>query len=419
MTSTTPAIPRTELAAAVSTVAQILQARVKEFGIYAEGRALLDRRVLLQVAAGLPPTADFDRHAWEGAWRASRTDGTRAHRKALYEQLCETLAAEFEDEDGRWEGRREPAEILRVAHRLHSIETRICIDDTLGPYDCRVDPTNRWNGWLSPYFTLDTSRELATRTQEIADEYGFDCTDTIHVIDGRADSADSVHVIDGGTDSEHEPQAVVVRIRWNQLDEGLEAAVSSELVIGPTPKAIEPGGEGEPRAVVLHIRWMYMDHNEEGEEAAQVIQPNAEGLYGIGGWEWTWHFATWSCLCGSYEDWHETECPCGLTRDGQPSTPLEAATWKVGRILRTLAPEATSALIDIHEGCPHVISVYAGDTEIDSADDGVYDTETLGAADEALRQALDEITAIGPAAAGWEHVPDECSAHVYRLTFPS
>ncbi|MGW2700862.1 hypothetical protein [Streptomyces sp. NPDC001340] len=144
------------------------------------------------------------------------------------------------------------------------IETRVCIDDTFGPFDAKLDPTNRWNGWLSPYFTLDTVRELAARTQQMADEYGHDSVDTIHVFP-------VLHVVDGGTDR-----------------------------------------EGEPRAVVVHIRWQYLD--DGAESAATIVQPNDEGLYGIGGWEWTWHFATWPCPCDN-NPWHETRCEfCGLHR---------------------------------------------------------------------------------------------------------
>ncbi|MEC3995183.1 DNA cytosine methyltransferase [Actinacidiphila sp. DG2A-62] len=72
------------------------------------------------------------------------------------------------------------------------IETRVCIDDTFGPFDCQLDPHNRWNGWLSPHFTLDVTRELSAQTLRMADEYGYDCTDTIHVIEGRADSQDAL-----------------------------------------------------------------------------------------------------------------------------------------------------------------------------------------------------------------------------------
>lgn len=142
---------------------------------------------------------------------------------------------------------------------MPEIETRVCIDDMLGPYDVKLDPTNLWNGWLSPRFTLDTVRQLAAGTQKMADEYGHHCVDTIHVIDG-------------GT-----------------------------------------GDDGEPRVVVLHVRWMWFDAG--AESAASVVQPGDDGLYAVGGWEWTWDYATWSCACGSGAVWHETKCEdCGLPR---------------------------------------------------------------------------------------------------------
>lgn len=112
-----------------------------------------------------------------------------------------------------------------------------------------------------PFFTLDTVRLLSAETLKDAAKYGYDCSDTIHVIDG-------------GTDN-----------------------------------------NGAPRAVVLHIRWMYLE--EEGPaQVASVINPRKEdGLYGIGGWEWTWSISTWDCACRSWY-YHETEpCPnCGGER---------------------------------------------------------------------------------------------------------
>ncbi|MFF0291072.1 hypothetical protein [Streptomyces sp. NPDC005262] len=79
----------------------------------------------------------------------------------------------------------EPQQPADTASRL--IDTRVCIDDMLGPYDAKLNPNNRWNGWLFPNFTLDTVRKIAARTQEAADEYGHDVTDTIYVIDGGID----------------------------------------------------------------------------------------------------------------------------------------------------------------------------------------------------------------------------------------
>lgn len=79
-----------------------------------------------------------------------------------------------------------------------------------------------------------------------------------------------------------------------------------------------------------------------------------------------------------------------LTRDAQPKAPLGTAGVEVGKIHRAVTPQATSALVDI-TGLVRVCAVFAGDDEIDTADDtGPFDTETLGWADEVLRRAMDD-----------------------------
>ncbi|WP_228980167.1 hypothetical protein [Streptomyces sp. DH12] len=338
MTSTTPDITRLELAAALNSVAKVLQARIN----YSDGRALLDRRVLLQVAAGLPNTARFDRHVWEKAWRASRHDGTGPHRRALYKQMCQTLADELEDEAGRWEGRHEPAVIRRLASRLRSVDTRVCIDDTLGPLDAKVDPQDRWNGWLSPRFTLDAVRELAAQTQRLAEECGAESVDTVHVI----------HC--GGKDA-----------------------------------------DGNPLAVVLRVTWMYLA--EEGaRQSTLIIEPDDEGRYNVGACEWTWHFASWWCLCiDPGQDWHVLHCEdCGMTRE--QALALKDTTRRVGQTLRRLAPGATAALFEA-DGAPRIVGVFAGDTELTLGDGGPFDTETLGEVDAVLLAGLGrDLTDIGP-----------------------
>ncbi|MGY3199744.1 hypothetical protein [Streptomyces sp. TE5632] len=341
MTSTTPEVSKSELAGALGLVAQIVQARVDELGTPNEGRALLDRRACLQVAAGLPPTARFDRHAWDKAWRASRLDGSRPYRKALYEQMCQTLADELEDEDGRWEGRRDPAEIRRVACRLRSIETRVCIDDTLGPFDARVDPHNLWNGFVSPSFTLDAVRELAAQTQRQAEECGATSVETVHV---------------------------------TEVD--------------------ETDRDGNPLAVVMRVSWAYL--KEAGAQAATlIIEPDEEGRYSIGGWEWAWDYASWWCLCGEGCNWHVPRCEdCGMLRE--QSLALKEAAPGIGEILRRLAPEATAVLFEAN-GAPRIVGVTAGSTELHLGDGGPFDTETLGEADAALQAALgSDLTASGP-----------------------
>ncbi|WP_434593311.1 hypothetical protein [Streptomyces sp. A5-4] len=312
-----------------------------------------------------------------------------------------------------------------MARARETIQTRVCIDDTFGPFDCQLDPTNRWNGFLSPNFTLDVSRELSAQTLRMADEYGYDCVDTIHVIEGRADSQDTVHLIESGLtrevneDGDREPVAIAVRVPWRSLDRGATATISD--VTPAARKAARKSkatGRGAARAVIVHISWMYL--SEGSDTAARIVRPGRDGLYSIGGWEWCWGFASWWCVCGEGMDWHETECLCGMTRDANPKTPLGVATWAAGATLRRLAPEATSALVDLHDDYARLIAVFAGDTEIDTADDtGPFDTETLGEADQILRQGLAEAGPGAPDAAGWQHVPDEKTDQLYRITFPA
>ncbi|WP_030390833.1 hypothetical protein [Streptomyces sp. NRRL S-241] len=140
-----------------------------------------------------------------------------------------------------------------------SVLTRVTIDDE-NSYAAVVDPTNRWNGWVSPYLPLDSVRQLSADRMVAADKYGHATVDTIHVVDGGVDL------------------------------------------------------EGAPSVVVLHIRWQYI--LEEGPVAVtSVIAPTEDGLYGIGGWEWTWSISTWDCACSSWY-YHEADpCPnCGGER---------------------------------------------------------------------------------------------------------
>lgn len=104
-----------------------------------------------------------------------------------------------------------------------------------------------------------------------------------------------------------------------------------------------------------------------------------------------------------------------LRREGR----LGAAGAEVGRILRDLAPEATSALVDLIDGA-RLHAVFAGDDEL-GMPGSPFDTETLGEADEVLRQALRGPHDVCPedlAASGWEHVHDSESTALYRIAFP-
>ncbi|MGW2951539.1 hypothetical protein [Streptomyces eurythermus] len=301
------------------------------------------------------------------------------------------------------------------------MDTRVCIDDTLGPLDCKIDREHQWNGRLSPLFTLDAVRELSAQTLREGNKYSYGVDDTVHVIDGRANSPDTVHVIElpvrRDTD---EPLAVAVRINWRQLDQDPAHAVSVTEVTTQARKDAcrrQTGGGRAPRAVVVHVRWQYL--STEGPTAVEVVQRTADGLYSVGGWEWNWYFSCWDCPCGQEHYWHQTVCPCGFTRDDLPTKPIEAATWRAGSLLRRLVPEATAALVDLTH-LATVCVVFAGDTEVDMAEDtGPFDCETLGAADRTLREVTEQAAPGDLAQAGWEQVPDADSDHGYRLTFPT
>ncbi|WP_330435854.1 hypothetical protein OIC43_37170 [Streptomyces sp. NBC_00825] len=361
------------------------------------------------------------------------------------------------------------------------IETRVCIDDMLGPFDCKLNPGNRWNGWLSPYFTLDTTRELSAQTLRMADAYGYDCVDTIHVIDGRADSPDTVHIIEGGPSRDSsEPIAVAVRIRWRGAAHGAAPAATITAATPQVRKAArrrKGGGRGALRAVVLHVRWQYLDEDGDVASAANAVRPNpnVEGRYGIGGWEWTWHFAGWWCACGA--DWHEVTCTtCDLTRDTQPEKKpcdcgcdpeqgvageydleseasrahlartgrylrwsesgaqpenrpcdcgcgaLREGVRKAGDILRELVPNASAAGLIVEDGHPRLISVTADGAIVwtdDDRDSGPFDYERIGGADAVLHQALRLST--GPEAlrsAGWKALENDKGYEAYAIEFP-
>ncbi|MEU0235912.1 MULTISPECIES: hypothetical protein [unclassified Streptomyces] len=204
---------------------------------------------------------------------------------------------------------------------MGNIKTYVCADD-MHIYPATVDLSHRWNGWLSPGFTLDVVRQMALDTQEIAEADGFTCNDQIILIEG-------------------------------------------------------------PEAVVLHVRWAY--HKEDGAAAVGVIKPDEDGLYWIGGWEWTWYQVEDGPLFhtanATWDAWKRF---------------LDASGRRIGEVLRAQMPGATSCVIDLTQ-LGHIVEVEAeggvtwpSGTEEDGPDGyGPFDGETLGAADELVRQALD------------------------------
>ncbi|WP_331733956.1 hypothetical protein OHU34_46200 (plasmid) [Streptomyces sp. NBC_00080] len=176
------------------------------------------------------------------------------------------------------------------------IDSRVWIDTSFGPFPAKVDPADRWNNSLRPRFTLDTVREVAARTQEMAEVCGYESVDTAHVIDG-----DTLR--------------------------------------------------GGPRAVVLFVTWRHYDANPE--EVTHVITPDEEGLYTIGAGCWAWGFVPWKCVCGFRMDWHVARCPaCRAPRDKEPPYLLpDPAT------ISTAAHAAVSASQTASESLGRVMAV--------------------------------------------------------------
>ncbi|MET7527237.1 hypothetical protein [Streptomyces sp900116325] len=93
----------------------------------------------------------------------------------------------------------------------------------------RNDLDDQRDGFVRPWSALDTVRRIATDTQAEAARLGHGSADTV---DGTVD--------------------------------------------------------GDDQAVVLSISWMYLG-GERHHDAAEIVQPNDDGRYAIGGHEWCWY----------------------------------------------------------------------------------------------------------------------------------
>ncbi|MFJ3274045.1 hypothetical protein [Streptomyces sp. NPDC086776] len=111
------------------------------------------------------------------------------------------------------------------------IEVIVCCNDR-DRYPAWIDPDDQRDGFVKPWFDLDTVRRIADDTQAEAARLGHGSADTVHVVDGTVD--------------------------------------------------------GDSHAVVLSICWMYLG-GERHQEAAEIAQPNDDGRYAIGGHEWCWY----------------------------------------------------------------------------------------------------------------------------------
>ncbi|QKW06954.1 hypothetical protein HUT18_11660 [Streptomyces sp. NA04227] len=120
-------------------------------------------------------------------------------------------------------------------------------------YPACVDADERHDeGWVRPYFDLDTVRELAANTQAAAAEFGHDAIDTVHVID-------AIDFIDGEVDED--PWSLVVVISW--MDIAVKGVDGATTIVTPRYHR-EDGGDYDP-------------------------EYQGEPLYAIGGFPWCWY----------------------------------------------------------------------------------------------------------------------------------
>lgn len=124
------------------------------------------------------------------------------------------------------------------------IETLVSNNDR-NRYPAQVDPAEcNDEGYVKPYFDLETVRRIADDTQAAASAFGHG-------------SIDTVHVIDGGTE-DGQPRTLVVAVSWMRIpDKGMEATHGLASGI---------------------------------EDAVEFIEPDEEsGLYPVGGLPWCWY----------------------------------------------------------------------------------------------------------------------------------
>lgn len=127
-----------------------------------------------------------------------------------------------------------------LARQGEMVEVMVCANDS-DRYPALVDPGDQRDGYVKPWFDLDTVRRIAEQTQADASRYGHDAVDTVHVLEG----GDSALRHDGST-------------------------------------------EPLKYAVVLVVCWMHLD-GEKSKQAVEVLQLNRDGRYAVGGHDWGWY----------------------------------------------------------------------------------------------------------------------------------
>jgi hypothetical protein len=111
--------PTNELRAAVLRVADILEARTKQYAIYADG-APISAQVLVYAMLPGCPTNSFDWDLWADQFRRTRHDGTRSAVKALHDDLRHLLEVGLGGEVGLSGGGTyfTPAQVRLVADQF-------------------------------------------------------------------------------------------------------------------------------------------------------------------------------------------------------------------------------------------------------------------------------------------------------------
>jgi hypothetical protein len=111
------------------------------------------------------------------------------------------------------------------------VEVMVCANER-DRYPALVDPSDQRDGYVRPWFDLRTVRRIAADTRRDAAKYGHGSIDTVHVLSGK-----------------------VNRTRY---------------------------------AVVTVVCWMYLG-GDRREQAVEVLQPNTDGRYAVGGHDWCWY----------------------------------------------------------------------------------------------------------------------------------
>ncbi|MFC7791380.1 hypothetical protein [Streptomyces cinereoruber] len=141
--------------------------------------------------------------------------------------------------------------------------------------------------------------------------------------------------------------------------------------------------ESESGPVVLHIRWQFLEDGPS--DSVTVEAPDADGLYSIGAWEWTWYQIKDGPLFHTQNEARDAWADV-LARSGR----------RIGEILRTQLPNADMCRIALSDGLGRIVQIYGAPDgygtygALWSADDDTpFDPATLAQAEEVLNRALD------------------------------